>query len=687
MSKKTRLPFELGKDERGTILIPFALMSVIAIAAVGGAVDFGRAYQQRARMQNAIDAAVLSGMSVYQSTQSWTSATNEAQSNFTGYYSNVVLQNANGTATAGVDVPLVSFTNNGTAMTATASMQSTTPFLQGILGQHLQLSATSSASLSGTTTTNTTHKKAEVAMMIDLTGSMGSTVNGTTKIAALKTAGLSLLDTLLPNSGSNDPYVKVGIAPFADYVNAGSYAAAVTGQAATGAYANLTNLSTTRQGVFNGSYSGYYSTASSQPSGSQAGATAPSGNTGSGSGSPGSFTTSGLPYGSTSNWTYSGGGTYANQYCATPTQTTTVTSTKTASISSSNVTAAIGSPSQSFTSYNSGGVTYTVTWGQYFFQSSGSWYYIGNSGSDNNGSYGPMYKQSSNGSWSRYNSSYYYYNNYTATTTTTTTTVAGCENSTQSAAAATPPTGPLISCVTERTTSAGVLDYTASAITSASDIGAYNRGVSTISNYSSDGKCHVAGRELAPVIPLTNAKTTLQNFFNGPANNGPLIGGGTPGHLGTAWASYLLSPNWSSIWGSAPADYTDTGVKKYAILMTDGEYNEQYYTNDGTSTAATSATQALALCTEMKSKGITVITIGFGYSVNAVSPATPSATGSTEQRAMYTLQQCASPAANGVNYYFPYDSTQLSTVFTNIGNSVAAQVTQTVVQRGGRITQ
>ena len=57
MSKKTRLPFELGKDERGTILIPFALMSIIAIAAVGGAVDFGRAYQQRSRMQNAIDSA------------------------------------------------------------------------------------------------------------------------------------------------------------------------------------------------------------------------------------------------------------------------------------------------------------------------------------------------------------------------------------------------------------------------------------------------------------------------------------------------------------------------------------------------------------------------------------------------------------------------------------------------------
>ena len=45
------------------------------------------------------------------------------------------------------------------------------------------------------------------------------------------------------------------------------------------------------------------------------------------------------------------------------------------------------------------------------------------------------------------------------------------------------------------------------------------------------------------VIPLTNNKATLSSFFTNAK-----IGGGTPGHLGTAWASYLLSPDWSTVW-------------------------------------------------------------------------------------------------------------------------------------------
>ena len=113
--------------------------------------------------------------------------------------------------------------------------------------------------------------------------------------------------------------------------------------------------------------------------------------------------------------------------------------------------------------------------------------------------------------------------------------------------------------------------------------------------------------------------------------------------------------------------------------MTDGEYNEQY-------SGAASAIQALALCTAMKAQGITVITIGFGYSVNAVSQAQPSATGSTEQRAMYTLQQCATPVASGqpVNSYFPYDAAALRTAFGNIGASLVGQTT--IARHSGRLT-
>ena len=63
------------------------------------------------------------------------------------------------------------------------------------------------------------------------------------------------------------------------------------------------------------------------------------------------------------------------------------------------------------------------------------------------------------------------------------------------------------------------------------------------------------------------------------------------------------------------------GTAKIAILMTDGEYNTQYDVNGintdrtpgaGAAANGTSATQAKALCTGMKAKGIEVYTVGFG---------------------------------------------------------------------------
>ena len=93
-------------------------------------------------------------------------------------------------------------------------------------------------------------------------------------------------------------------------------------------------------------------------------------------------------------------------------------------------------------------------------------------------------------------------------------------------------------------------------------------------------------------------------------------GGATAGHLGTAWAWYLLSPNWASLFDkdNQPAAYDDLKrtigkaktplLRKIAVLMTDGEYNTQYSSTD-------SNTQARAICDEMKKTGIEVFTVGF----------------------------------------------------------------------------
>lgn len=118
----------------------------------------------------------------------------------------------------------------------------------------------------------------------------------------------------------------------------------------------------------------------------------------------------------------------------------------------------------------------------------------------------------------------------------------------------------------------------------------------------------------AEIVPLTSNKTTLKNLIDNLQAKG-----GTAGALGTAWAWYMISPAWATIWGtaSAPASYADLStlnsngapkLKKFAVLMTDGDYNVMGGSNVSTSTVNSAA---LSLCSGMKNKGIEVFTVGF----------------------------------------------------------------------------
>ncbi|MFV0369237.1 MAG: VWA domain-containing protein, partial [Hyphomicrobiaceae bacterium] len=61
--------------------------------------------------------------------------------------------------------------------------------------------------------------------------------------------------------------------------------------------------------------------------------------------------------------------------------------------------------------------------------------------------------------------------------------------------------------------------------------------------------------------------------------------------------------------------YNQEGLRKIAILMTDGEYNTQYDegfpVGTGSAPNGSSTTQARTWCTNMKAAGITVSTVGF----------------------------------------------------------------------------
>jgi Flp pilus assembly protein TadG len=140
-----------------------------------------------------------------------------------------------------------------------------------------------------------------------------------------------------------------------------------------------------------------------------------------------------------------------------------------------------------------------------------------------------------------------------------------------------------------------------------------------LSGSGSCGMVNADDPETNLIMPLSNSKVALKQRIDKLD-----ISGSTAGHIGTAWAWYLLSPSWNYLFpsSSAAGSYTDTKVKKIAVLMTDGEYNTQYCkgveakdsyspkincNGDGADADA----MAQKLCDGMKDKNITVYTVGF----------------------------------------------------------------------------
>jgi Flp pilus assembly protein TadG len=149
----------------------------------------------------------------------------------------------------------------------------------------------------------------------------------------------------------------------------------------------------------------------------------------------------------------------------------------------------------------------------------------------------------------------------------------------------------------------------------------------------------------AKIEPLTSDKTVLKNNINTYR-----AGGGTAGHLGAAWASYLVSPEWNPIWpvASQPVAYGEADTIKAIVLMTDGEFNTHYVNANGDSAA-----QARRVCTEAKREGRNVVI----YSIGFQSPAAAEA----------LLKDCATSPEH---YFSANNGTELRQAFVEIAQQL-----------------
>lgn len=146
------------------------------------------------------------------------------------------------------------------------------------------------------------------------------------------------------------------------------------------------------------------------------------------------------------------------------------------------------------------------------------------------------------------------------------------------------------------------------------------------------------------IVPLTDSEDVLASRIDALKANGS-----TAGHLGIAWAWYLVSPEWADFWPeeSKPKPYDDPETQKVVIIMTDGEFNTAYESANGNSKI-----QAQKLCANMKGDGIIVYSVGF-----QVPP-----------EALPILEYCATSPST---FFDARDGTQLRDTFQTIAKRLA----------------
>lgn len=161
------------------------------------------------------------------------------------------------------------------------------------------------------------------------------------------------------------------------------------------------------------------------------------------------------------------------------------------------------------------------------------------------------------------------------------------------------------------------------------------------------------------MVPLTADTTKLTDTIGGFVAEG-----GTAGHIGIQWSWYMLSRQWADVVGAAaaPAAKDPKKVGKYAILMTDGEFNlgyadaanvNQVY---GATAKLRSMPHAKALCEAMRNDGIEVFTIGFDLK---------------EEDAKDVMRSCATPDTSSFKHYYEAATgEQLKAAFDTIVSNI-----------------
>ena len=190
-------------DKRGAIAVYVGLAIVPLIGALGLATDVARGYMVQSRLSQAVDAAALAGGKVFTEDYRNDDIDKYFEVNFPDGYMGV---------DADTDITITpTFDEEAGTVTITASASVDTTFLRVLHVDEVQVGARA--------VVQRAVKGLEVAMVLDVTGSMGDPDDdGVIKLTSLQTAGDEFLDALY---GDNETIENlwVSVIPVAGRVN------------------------------------------------------------------------------------------------------------------------------------------------------------------------------------------------------------------------------------------------------------------------------------------------------------------------------------------------------------------------------------------------------------------------------------------------------------------------------------
>ncbi|MFT4077348.1 MAG: pilus assembly protein TadG-related protein [Asticcacaulis sp.] len=193
MSAKSGFWNRFREHKGGNVAIIFGLSALFLVMITGGAVDFSRLNDARNKMQDAADVAVLRGaLTTSQGDTAASSAANEAfAENFSDDDVTITTRSLGKTVVG--NVSKLSYSATGTVKPI---------FIGSIIGATQTITVNSVA--------QSEVNPFELALVLDVTGSM----NSSSKLTYLKSSVTAVLNSLLDSSGNNSSNVKVGVVPF-----------------------------------------------------------------------------------------------------------------------------------------------------------------------------------------------------------------------------------------------------------------------------------------------------------------------------------------------------------------------------------------------------------------------------------------------------------------------------------------